>query len=95
MNALLALFIRSLRELLRSTLSYWMLSGTIGLNFLFLLGASASDERSSMPDGRSFFSGKHARAPKGQPEISPGCQPGVPHAAVHAPRTGRGKSLLA
>lgn len=54
MNALLALFIRSLRELLRSKLSYWMLSGTIGLIFLFLLGASASATATAAP-GLRFF----------------------------------------
>ncbi len=54
MNALLALFIRSLRELLRSTLSYWMLSATVGLIFLFLLGASASATATAAP-GLRFF----------------------------------------
>lgn len=54
MNALLALFIRSLRELLRSKLSYWMLSATVGLIFLFLLGASASATATTAP-GLKFF----------------------------------------
>jgi len=54
MNALLALFVRSLREVLRSKLSYWMLSATVGLIFLFLLGASASATATTAP-GLKFF----------------------------------------
>lgn len=54
MNALLALFIRSLRELLRSKLSYWMLTATVGLIFLFLLGASATATATTAP-GLAFF----------------------------------------
>ncbi len=54
MNALLALFIRSLREVLRSRMSYWMLCATVGLIFLFLLGASASATAMTAP-GLKFF----------------------------------------
>jgi hypothetical protein len=54
LNALLALFIRSLREVLRSRMSYWMLSATVGLIFLFLLGASASATAMTAP-GLKFF----------------------------------------
>ncbi|MEQ1862979.1 MAG: hypothetical protein ABMA13_23910 [Chthoniobacteraceae bacterium] len=54
MSALLALFIRSLRELLRSKMSYWMLSATVGLIFLFLLGASAGATATTAP-GLKFF----------------------------------------
>src|SRR3954452_22659336 len=54
MNALLALFARSVRELLRSRLSYLTCGAVIGLIFLLLLGAQAAATATSAP-GLKFF----------------------------------------
>lgn len=54
MPALLALFLRSLRELLRSRMSYAVLVIMLGVIFLFLLGAQAGATATTAP-GLAFF----------------------------------------
>jgi hypothetical protein len=54
MNALLALFTRSIRELLRSRLSYLACGAVIGIIFLLLLGAQAGATATTAP-GLKFF----------------------------------------
>lgn len=54
MPAILALFVRSIRELLRSRMSYAVLAGTVGVIFLFLLGAHAGATATTAP-GLRFF----------------------------------------
>jgi ABC-type transport system involved in multi-copper enzyme maturation permease subunit len=54
MSALLALFTRSLRELLRSRLSYLACGTVIGIIFLLLLGAQAGATTTTAP-GLKFF----------------------------------------
>jgi ABC-type transport system involved in multi-copper enzyme maturation permease subunit len=54
MNALLALFTRSVRELLRSRLSYLACGAVIGIIFLLLLGAQAGATATTAP-GLKFF----------------------------------------
>ena len=54
MNALLALFTRSVRELLRSKLSYLACGAVIGIIFLLLLGAQSGATATTAP-GLKFF----------------------------------------
>jgi ABC-type transport system involved in multi-copper enzyme maturation permease subunit len=54
MNALLALFTRSVRELLRSRLSYLACGAVIGIIFLLLLGAQSGATATTAP-GLKFF----------------------------------------
>lgn len=54
MFPLFALFTRSLRELLRSKMSYWVLVAMVGVIFIFLLGAQ-SDATNSTAPGLGFL----------------------------------------
>jgi ABC-type transport system involved in multi-copper enzyme maturation permease subunit len=54
MAALLALYARALRELLRAPLAHWACTALVGVIFLFLLGAHASATATTAP-GLKFF----------------------------------------
>jgi len=55
MAALLALFARSLRELIRAPLAHWACSAMVGVIFLFLLAASAGATATTAPGLKFFF----------------------------------------
>ena len=55
MAALLALFARSLRELIRAPLAHWACSAMVGVIFLFLLAANAGATATTAPGLKFFF----------------------------------------
>jgi hypothetical protein len=55
MAALLALYTRALRELIRAPLAHWACTALVGVIFLFLLGAHASATAMTAPGLKFFF----------------------------------------